>query len=253
MGGSPPAHAYFGSKVRQASAIVGLFPEHRTYLEPFAGSAAVLLAKKTSAIEIFNDLDSLVVNFYRVLRDRPDELARSCELTPYSRAEFRRAYENLDAPANELELARRFWVVAMQSYRGLVTSGSWSAPTSAKGETGKTRVVDDFSRIATRLKRVHLECADAWSLIEKFDGDQTLMYLDPPYPTSTRTWTRRSNRQDYRHEMMTDVEHGALLDVVTSLKGCIVISGRPNRLYNSMLGGWTRHQTGHEDFVWINR
>jgi DNA adenine methylase len=247
-GGSPPPFGYFGSKIRQASAIVGFFPEHQTYVEPFAGSAAVLLAKRTASIEVLNDTDHLVVNFFRVLRDRPDELVRVCELSPYSRVEHRLAFENLDSPANELEQARRFWVVAMQSYRGILTSGSWSGPTSVKAETGKTSVVEDFVRIAERLKRVHLECADALSLVRK-----TLLYLDPPYLLSTRAWMQRSVRKDYRNEMFREEDHRQLLEVSVSLKSCVVLSGRPDSLYDSLLADWTRHRTGQEDFVWINR
>ena len=83
-----PPFRYFGGKARLARWITGWFPEHYVYLEPFCGSAAVLLAKRRCAHEIINDADRNVVTFYRMLRDRPDDLARACALTPYARDEL---------------------------------------------------------------------------------------------------------------------------------------------------------------------
>ncbi len=81
LGRARPPVPYFGSKQRLAPWIVSLMPAHRVYVEPFGGSAAVLLTKAPSEIEILNDIDGDLVCFFRVLRDRPDELIRACELT----------------------------------------------------------------------------------------------------------------------------------------------------------------------------
>lgn len=82
-----PPMAYFGGKQRIAERIVALFPPHRHYVEPYAGSLSVLLAKAPAKLETVNDLDGDLVTFWRMLRDRPDELIRVCALTPHSRAE----------------------------------------------------------------------------------------------------------------------------------------------------------------------
>lgn len=83
--------AYYGGKQGMADLIVSLLPPHRVYMEPFAGSLAVLFAKKPSVHEIVNDLDDAVVTFFRMLRDRPADLERACRLTPYARTEYRNA------------------------------------------------------------------------------------------------------------------------------------------------------------------
>ena len=85
MAGSPVK--WFGGKAQLATRIVALLPEHHTYVEPFGGSAAVLLAKQPSPVEVLNDMDGDLVNFWFVLRDYPAELERRLALTPYSRAE----------------------------------------------------------------------------------------------------------------------------------------------------------------------
>src|SRR4051794_15717834 len=69
-----PPIPYFGGKARIAPWIVSLMPPHRVYVEPFAGSAAVLFAKARATHEILNDVDGEVVNFFRVLRERPEDL-----------------------------------------------------------------------------------------------------------------------------------------------------------------------------------
>ena len=76
---------YFGSKQRIAHWITSLLPDHDHYVEPFAGSLSVLLAKAPSRRETVNDLDAELMTFWRVLRDQPAELLRACMLTPHSR------------------------------------------------------------------------------------------------------------------------------------------------------------------------
>jgi DNA adenine methylase len=250
--GCPTVFPYFGSKLRSSAAIVKLFPDHKTFVEPFGGSAAVLLAKPRSAVEVLNDLDHLVVTFFRVLRDQPEDLARVCALTPYSMIEHGHALTNLESPVSDLERARRFWVVASQSFQSRLPTASWLAPTATRAASGKVSVLEDFSRVASRLSRVHLECTDALSLMVHLDDRRTLHYLDPPYAPSTRPWTRQSRRLDYRHEMLTDDDHREFLDAILRLKGVVVVSGRPDSLYDSELSDWTRHQL-RSDFVWINR
>ena len=97
---------YFGGKTRQAERIASLLPPHEHYVEPFAGSLAVLLAKPRSRMETVNDLDQDLMTFWRVLRDDPDGLAAVMALTPHSRAEHGLAYD-LSSSMTDLERARR--------------------------------------------------------------------------------------------------------------------------------------------------
>lgn len=113
-----PPFSYGGGKVRLAPQIVDLFVPHAHYVEPFAGGLAVLLAKRPAPMETVNDLDGDLMNFWRMLRDRPDELARSCQLTPHSRDEFVAARAASD---DDLERARRTWVLLSQGRGGRLT------------------------------------------------------------------------------------------------------------------------------------
>lgn len=79
-----PPIAYYGGKQRVAQAISSMLPAHSHYVEPFAASLAVLLAKPASRLETVNDLDGDLMTFWRVLRDQPQELTRACALTPHS-------------------------------------------------------------------------------------------------------------------------------------------------------------------------
>lgn len=104
---------YPGSKWRIASWIISHFPEHKVYCEPFFGSGAVFFNKKRAYIETINDLDGDIINLFWICRERPTELARLIELTPFARDEFCYCYERSDDP---LEQARRTIVRYHQSF-----------------------------------------------------------------------------------------------------------------------------------------
>jgi DNA adenine methylase len=89
--------------------------------------------------------------------------------------------------------------------------------------------VAQFERIAQRLQLVHLECADAVSVIQRLDGTGTTFYLDPPYLLSGRSAAKLNTRRDYRFEMFDGPSHVALLKLAMALKGTVIISGRSDR------------------------
>jgi DNA adenine methylase len=254
---------YFGGKQRTARRIIDLFPAHGHYVEPFAGSLAVLLAKRPSDHETVNDLDEHLMTWWRVLRERPEALARVCALTPHARAEHRAAVAtDLDTIEADLEIARLVWVQLTQGRAGLRRRTGWrhyQAPASGTSMPSYlTGYVSRIAAAAARLQHVSLECRPALDVIADYGRhDSVLLYVDPPYLPSTRT------AGAYLHEMTT-ADHVDLLTALTRVRSAVVLSGYTSPLYEAALTGWHRTEipttTGQGgrrqeriEVIWTNR
>jgi DNA adenine methylase len=252
-----PALRWYGGKWRIARWIIGHFPPHFCYVEPFCGGASVLLRKEPSPLEWINDKSTAVHNFFRVLRERESELIALLSLTPFSRTELQLAYEPCD---DDLELARRFYVRCWQA-----RAGDRAGVTGWRFERSPGRGnscikdwcnVDHLHHVALRLKQVGLECDDAFRIIPRFDAPETLYYVDPPYLGDTRS--RRWDKA-YRHELHTTEDHRRLAEVLRGLSGKVVLSGYPSRIYDECYFDWTcfgrRSKTDvsyGEERLWLN-
>lgn len=232
---TPPPFTYYGGKMTLASAIAELLPAHRHYVEPFAGSLAVLLAKEPSHVETVNDLDGDLMTFWRVLRDRPDELTVAAMLTPHSRADYAAASTALD-DLDDLERARRVWVRLTQGRSHSMRPSGWKF--SVDGRNRMPLRLETFAArmpaVAERLRAVSLENRDALDLIDTYGADpEVCVYADPPYLGSTRA-------ANYRHELLEDDLHARLADALNACKASVVLSGYDSPLYADLFAGWHR-------------
>lgn len=235
-----PPFAYFGGKGSLAHRIIEVLPDHRHYVEPFAGSLAVLLAKPPTVMETVNDIDGRLMTFWRVLRDRGDELARACYFTPHSRAEHQASYD-LDGPADQLEIARRIWVLLTQGRGGTLRRTGWRHFQNPGG-SGPTSMPDYLeayvSRMAPaidRLRLVSLECRPAIDVVNAYGRhSEVCLYVDPPYLGTTR-----ASRQ-YGVEMSSNDEHEELAEALNRCQASVVLSGYPSPLYDALYEGWNR-------------
>lgn len=238
-----PPIAYYGGKTGMAPKIAALFPPHRVYLEPFFGSGAVFFAKRPSVHEIINDADRALTTFFRVLRERRDELTEACALTPHARSEFDAA--DLDEPGlDDLEVARRFWVRVNQSFAktagrqtgfSVTTARTQSVPASIAGRLGR------FEAVAVRLAGVTIECCDAAGLVRRLATSDAVVYADPPYVAEARS-SRGAGTVcgDYRVDMGDTASHEDLLDTLTTTDATVFLSGYHSPLYDRWLDGWDR-------------
>lgn len=253
---SPPI-IYAGGKTILAARIAATFPAHRHYVEPFCGSLAVLLAKPPAAHETVNDKDRALQTFWRVLRERPEDLARVCMLTPHSLAEFHDAEDVDAAGVDDLERARLVWVRLTQGRAGRLKNTGWRHYVHPAGNCSMpdylTGYVARMAAVAERLHHVSLECRPALDVIAWYGRSPgVLLYVDPPYLGSTRA----SNA--YRHEMPTEAEHRELAAALHAVEAAVVLSGYPSALYDEELyGGWWRAEfpggTGQNAESWANR
>jgi DNA adenine methylase len=234
-----PALRYFGGKWNLAPWVISYFPQHDCYVEPFGGAASVLLRKPPAPIEVYNDLDGRIVNFFKVLRERPDDLINAINLTPYSRREFQLA---IDPAWDPLEDARRVAVIAGQSNRGMGTidPGGWRwmknlsrVQTPAHDWTQ----IEHLYKIAERFRGVQVENDTARAVIERYDTPRTLFYVDPPYLGSTRSL--RWQGDAYNCEM-TDDDHHDLASILHQVEGNVILSGYPSELYDNLYRDWIR-------------
>ena len=234
-----PPMTYFGGKTRLAQRIAALLPQHEHYVEPFCGSLAVLLSKAPSRLETVSDVDRDLMTFWRVLRERPDDLQRVCALTPHARAEHQAAF-HLSEDLDDLERARRVWVQITQSRGAARTAtSSWRSYIEPDGtKTAMPGYLDGYvarmAAAAARLHNVSLESRPALQLIDDYGrSPRVLIYADPPYLGSTRR-----NRARYRHEMLTDAEHTELAAALHSVAAAVVVSGYASPLYEQLYDGW---------------
>lgn len=234
--------AYYGGKAGLASRIVSLFPPHRVYIEPFFGSGAVLFAKPRVAMEIVNDVDGDVVNFFRVLRDRTDELIEVCLLTPHARAEY--AAADLDeGRLDDLERARRFWVRVNQSFGKTAGRHTGWSVTTARSQSVPGSILGRIARFvpaAERLAHCSFECCDAADLVDRLATDDTAIYADPPYLASTRRGRAQRRPEDYAHDMGDVAGHERLAEALNATPATVVLSGHPSPLYDELYAGWQR-------------
>lgn len=239
-----PALRYYGGKFRLAPWIISHFPKHQAYVEPCGGAASVLLQKPRSPLETYNDLDGNVVNFFRVLRNRPEELIRKIRLTPWSRKEKDLSFEDC---SDELESARRFWVSVTMSIsggRGDTNPGFRVIKTAdhcgklpdlypENNEPGLRFAVE-------RLSGVQIENIDALDCIERYGHEDSLIYFDPPYVAITRT-------EPCRYSLEVDnYFHAAASRLLRRTPGYVIVSGYACSLYSDLyeIHGWKRVDKG---------
>lgn len=217
---------YYGGKQRLAPQIVALMPRHRVYFEPFAGGAAVLCAKPRAERETLNDIDQRVVRFWRAVRDRPEELAESVRATPYSRAEWETCRIDPDHE-DDVEAARRFLVWTDQSFSREGTG--WSPPSILFDRRGRWQagvwqnLPDKILAVVDRLSGVALECADALTILPRYDQPDAVIYCDPPYAPSARLEPGKGYRHDADETFWT-----RLIEALLSLEqAAVILSGYP--------------------------
>mgnify|MGYP001611285873 CR=1 FL=1 len=226
---------YFGSKHKIALPLIKYIPPHNAWVDAFCGSAAVTLAKVPAQIEIINDINGEIVNFFRQLRRNGPKLCREIALTPYARQElfFARLRKKNLSP---LERARRFLVSSMMAINGVFgdEEGGFSFSNSYTRNGKEARVSRWYNlpvrleAIIERLRNIRIENKDARELIKGFlDRPATVLYLDPPY-LAKRT-------QGYEFDQNNELFHRELPELACKAKCMVMISSYRNELYESVL------------------
>lgn len=169
-----------GGKTALKKTLLSLLPEHRIYAEVFAGSAKLLFAKEPSRFEILNDVNGDLINFFRVAKHRPAELAERMELECVHAGRFRELKAREES-RTEIDRALRFAYLVWYSFGA---KGEHFASCSAKSPKAKRpldTVREMLNQTAARLAHVLVEQRDFAQILQRYDSPETFFYLDPPY------------------------------------------------------------------------
>lgn len=216
--------SYPGGKWPIRKQVVAAFPKHTTYVDVFGGSATILLTKDRSQGEVFNDKNGEIVNFFRVVKHRPAELAEEASHWLHSRKMWRDLLES-ERPLDEIARAFRFWAVLDDSFgaRGKHFG------TTRKGVHSVTHARAYLAEVSERLKDVHIECLDAKECIRVYDSPQTFFYCDPPYPGT--------KGGDSNYAQLTDDEWKSLRETLRAIEGKFLLSCNPHPMVLGLFKG----------------
>ena len=252
--------SYYGGKRYMVKTLIPMFPDHTAYVELFGGSGVLLLNKRRSKVETYNDIDEHLVDFYRVIQDE-DDLQRFMNLmdvTPYSRTEHKKYRKTWREQTDRVEKVRQWYTVIRSSFNGLIDA-NWTYATVRNKANMMLETVDRLPEVARRLRGVQLDNREWHEVFDDYDQEGTFFYMDPPYVLSSRT-----SGEAYQHEM-DDEDHVDIVDRLKETKSKVMLSGYDNEIYNKL--GWERIdyevksraplQTGTDnprktESVWIN-
>ena len=235
---------YTGGKGNLVSKLLKYVPKHKYYIEPFGGSAELLFAKKPAEFEVYNDKWSIIVNFFRVLRDKKkfEEFYRKVIFTPYSREEYNnskqilKSYMKGEIQLTDVDLAYHLFINLRQSFAGRLF-GSWGyCVTNIRRKMPNTVskylfAIENLPEIHERLIRVQIENLDWKDCLEKYSGydfNEEFIYLDPPYLPETRR-----SKKDYICEMSYE-DHEELIEYLIAEERRVMLSGYDNKLYEKL-------------------
>ena len=176
-----PIVPWIGGKRRLAKHILPLFPEHQCYVEPFAGASALFFMKEAQPVEVLNDINSELVNLYRVVKHHLDEFIQQFRWSLVSREMF--AWEKLSNPSTltDIQRAARFYYLQKLSFGGKVANPTFGTVTKGIPKLNFLRIGEELSIAHLRLSQTIIEHLDWQSCIRRYDRPHTLFYCDPPY------------------------------------------------------------------------
>lgn len=181
----PAVFPFPGGKSQLASWILDYLPEHECYVEAFGGAAGLLVDKEPSPVEVYNDSDSDLVHFFRVLRTQPDELGAWLDAVPYAREVHERWVErfyNGYRPADDIERAGRFFYLRYSQFgAGYGSPNGFGTSKVNNQATSFANKLERLEEFADRFDDVVLENLDWTEVLKKYDGPDTVFYCDPPY------------------------------------------------------------------------
>lgn len=176
-----PVIPWIGGKRRLAKKIIPLFPQHECYVEPFAGAAALFFMKEPAKVEVLNDINSDLVNLYRVIRHHTDEFVRQFRWALNSREIFRWMQITAVEPLTDVQRAARFYYLQKLSFGGKVSGQGFGTATTSAPRLNLYRLEEDISQAHMRLARTCIEHLPWQECIRRYDRPHTLFYCDPPY------------------------------------------------------------------------
>ncbi|MEO0190952.1 MAG: DNA adenine methylase [candidate division WOR-3 bacterium] len=233
---------YAGGKGRMVFKLLKLIPSHKYYCEVFGGGASLLFAKPPAEVETYNDIDSNLVNLFRVIRDEEKfkKFHKLVSLTLYSREEFNYCRDTLDESKDDVERAYKFFIVLRQSMAGAGNGWGFAVKTSHRNmsvEVSKyLAIIDILPLIHERLKIVQIENDDFRKIIPRYDTEDTFFYCDPPYPLETR------KNKLYKYELTLE-DHKDLVNLLLKCKGKVMLSCYWHDVYQPLLGaGWRKKE-----------
>ncbi len=225
--------SYYGGKQLMLKYILPNIPEYKTYVEPFVGGGAVFWAKEPSLLEILNDTNKELINFYEVVKTDFVSLEKTIQISLHSRDLHRQAYTIYTNPDmfDKVKRAWAVWVLASQGFGGQLSSSWGRDKTQNKTVKMLKNKRDNFSiKLAERLQLVEFESRDAVKIIKTTDFTDAFFYCDPPY----------YNADMGHYDGYTKEDFELLLKTLSNIKGKFLLSSYPSDLLDEYIktNGW---------------
>lgn len=233
-GKRPRPLAYYGGKYFQAKWINSILPYKykSVYFEPFFGMGHILLNRDITQVEVVNDLNNRLVNYWRMVRDKKNKLSQLIEETPYSREEYKWALKNIDNPKlSKIKRALAYHILIWMSIRSSDDDSAGEKDFQLSFAQGGSHFwpKERLKVLAERMRGVRIENRDALFLLDKVrDKENIVIYCDPPYYTS--------NNKGFKKFHIDIID---LKDVLLSQKGKVAISGQ-DKEWNMLK--WNKHK-----------
>lgn len=175
-----PIIPWIGGKRRLADLLLPRFPDHRCYVEVFAGGAALYFMRSPAEVEVINDVNGDVINLYRVVKSHLEEFVRQFKWALSSREVFKWTQDTPPETLTDIQRAARFYYLQHHAFGGKVSGQTWGTATTAP-PINLLRIEESLSAAHLRLAGAYIEHLDWAACMERYDRPHTLFYCDPPY------------------------------------------------------------------------
>ena len=208
-----PLIPWIGGKRKLADHILPLFPEHKCYVEPFCGAAALFFLKRPSEVEILNDVHGDLVNLYRVVKFHLEELYKQFKWALTSRQNWQWLQATPPETLTDVQRAARFLYLQKLAFGGKVDGQSFGTATTSRPRFNIFTLEQDLADAHYRLTGTTIEHLDWQQVIAKYDRPHTLFYCDPPY------WQTEGYGVEFAWE-----QYEAMAQLSKTIKGQMLIS-----------------------------